>query len=75
MKTPENTVSWQQLIYCAVIECMGFFQDALYQDPAYFYNYSTKKYLHLNSLTLMSCQLCTKVANLVLCNISLVLIP
>ena len=46
MKTPENTASWQQLIYCAAIECMGFFQDAAYQDPAYFYNYSTKKYLH-----------------------------
>ena len=53
-KTPENTVSWQQPIYCAVIKYMGFFQDAVYQDPAYFYNYSTKKYLNLNSLTLTS---------------------
>jgi len=42
MKSPENTVSWQQPIYCNITKYMGFFQDAVYQDPAYFYNCSTK---------------------------------
>ena len=72
MKSPENTVSWQQHIYCAIIKYMGFLQDAVYQDPAYLYNCLTKKCLHFNCLTFTSCHLCTKVANLVLCNIALV---
>jgi len=44
MKSPENTVSWQQYIYCNIIKYMGFFQDAVCQDPAYLYNCSTKNF-------------------------------
>jgi len=47
------------------------FQDTLYQDAAYVYNYSANKFLHYNYWNLTPSQLCTKVVNLVVCGSAL----
>jgi len=35
------------------VKYVGCFQNNVYQDPLHLYNYSTKKHLHLNHLSLL----------------------
>jgi len=75
-----NVVMWRTPVYilkdCSclyiVIILMFPFLFPVHQDPAHSHNYSSKKCLQFNYDSFTPCQLCTEVANLVVCGIILV---
>jgi len=55
---------------------LNFTLNSIISRPSTFICYCTKKCLHFYHLTLLTpCQICTKLANLVLCDITLVGFP
>ena len=49
----KKTLEAALLIVLTVVKYIGCIQDTVYQDPSHLYNYSTKKCLHSDHLTLL----------------------